>query len=453
VHPEHHNAPASACIEAAKALGITVTQPRTVTTGDWVLAEDWNTLVDCYNVISSAIKPPLPPWTLFIDFNNWIEAWYLLSVDGASLTDSILSIPSGSDVWYQLNAKLWNTIEVKMRVKNIYDISSGINWFYVYSHPGSGIGIKFDPDTSKLVLTDSTSGNSVTFDLPKDWFVIRLECPPDKGGHVKVYDASTGAVIAEMDLAFYSGGYEEYMEFYTQVTLIDVDVEYIGFYSDTYTPPPVPPMPEPSGIDPYNPLWLPSKGWSYVYHFESMDDVNSLFYNWSQVYVLNSNAVLLPRLQTYGWAEYITSWDVYTRIAIALRFIINNYGTANNEIMKVSQSQYKKPSRSVTIYSDTANNPHGVIINDDLGGTRYPWTPTEDYVVAVFDYPASGTGSLTIYDKYGNILFQQQLTERLGSLYQFVLRFTSRNASIYSTDTDAPGQHIIYIDWIALKEI
>jgi hypothetical protein len=340
-----------------------------------------------------------------------------------------------------------------MRIKNIYDISSGIAWFWIYSHPGAGISLKFDPASSKLVLGDETSGRRLAFDPPKDWFVVYMECPQDTGGHVKVYDASNWSVIAEMDLAFYQGGPEETMVFNTKQTSIDVEVDWIGFYSDTFTPPPVPPLPEPTGIDPYNPLWLPMGGWHKVYHFESTDDVTSLFNNWSQVHVLNSNAVLLPLLETYGFAELVTFGQDYTRIALALRLIINNYDDTSHQIMTVSQSRYNKPSGSATIYSDTVENKHSVIIRDNFAGVNYPWTPVEDYVVAVFDYPTTGAGSLTIYDKYGNILFQQQLTERLGSLYQFVLRFTSRNASIYSSFTDAPGQHIIYIDWIALKEI
>jgi hypothetical protein len=202
---------------------------------------------------------------------------------------------------------------------------------------------------------------------------------------------------------------------------------------------------DPSGLDPYDPLWMPSDGWTYVYRFESAEEIAQAF-NWPGSYVKVENGVLkydVPPQGMDGSERYFNdqSWK---RAAVCIKLKIIEAKRNYSNIIYFNPAF--TPDREVGVGFDLVAGSTSVKITDwyPWPGTSYDFTPPDDWFVIVVDNTPNQTPYIRIYDKNKNLLFERVLTLNATPWICEDLFFEVHN------DTDY-GTWNIEIDWITLK--
>jgi hypothetical protein len=202
---------------------------------------------------------------------------------------------------------------------------------------------------------------------------------------------------------------------------------------------------DPSCLDPNDPLWTPSDGWTYVYRFKGAEEIAQVF-NWPGSYVKVENGVLkynVPPQGMDGSERYITgqSWK---RAAACIKLKIIEAKQNYSNIIYFNPAF--TPDREVGVGFDLVAGSTSVKITDwyPWPGTSYDFTPPDDWFVIVVDNTPDQTPYIRIYDKNKNLLFERVLTLNATPWIYEDLFFEVHN------DTDY-GTWNIEIDWIALK--
>jgi len=200
-----------------------------------------------------------------------------------------------------------------------------------------------------------------------------------------------------------------------------------------------------SGLDPNDPTWCPSGGWSEVIEFTSEDDLN-WFDSVSGAVVEGGMCKLEPPIgsnNTYYIArERSDGW--YTRIAICFRYV-ENVANASAQLEAVTSSSFHNHTglgarlehhtqpaytKAVDIVADTET---------DIGDRREKW------LVFVVDY---GGEWLKVYEET-TLIHQETLstqTDPAGS----PLPADRYNVRCQGVD-DGNNNIWTYVDWIAIK--
>jgi len=202
------------------------------------------------------------------------------------------------------------------------------------------------------------------------------------------------------------------------------------------------PSPNPSGLDPNDPLWMPSGGWSEVVDFSSPDDLNS-FEHYNAV-VEDGLCKLAPPIGSNS-GSYIkrqTDTKCYTRIAICFKYIenvantstqftiINTYSFCNHSGCGVKLEHHLQPPYTKVV--DTATG-----YENNIGDRREKW------LVLVFSLC-----NCKVYEGT-TLIHEQGVTTQTDPPNaplppdRYMLRCNGTDSADYNIWT--------YIDWIAFR--
>jgi len=210
----------------------------------------------------------------------------------------------------------------------------------------------------------------------------------------------------------------------------------------------VPPW-DPSGLSPFDPLWAPPDGWSYVYRFVSADELAQAF-NDRSGYEVVQDGVLGWNLPPdgYGYVERYITGVPWTRVAVCLRVKITSVVESESNVIYFNPS--RAPDRDVGVGFHVVAGSTTMKIKDwNAGGTwwdppLYDFTPPDDWFVIVVDNTPGQTPYLRIYSRSKSLLFELALTTATTTSPHEDVFFHPSNATMF-------GTWDIEIDWIAFK--
>ena len=201
----------------------------------------------------------------------------------------------------------------------------------------------------------------------------------------------------------------------------------------------------PSCLDPNDPTWAPSDGWTYVYNFASADELKQAF-NDLTGYEVVENGVLkwnLPPdtdVETRRWI-YDQTWR---RMAVCLKMSIKKMWYIATTFLYLRSYMY--PDRCIDVdYSINMTEWTPVIRVFGTGlPQEYYFPPPDDWFVIVIDNTPGQTPYLRIYDRSKNLLLDITLTfASCFTMYEMITFHPMNLTNIIIAD--------IQVDWLALK--
>jgi len=197
----------------------------------------------------------------------------------------------------------------------------------------------------------------------------------------------------------------------------------------------------PSGLDPYDPLWLPEEGWTSVYHFDKPEEVNEAFNE------VDAEATVAASILKVKGVESGPS------------AVIRSINTAPKKIALTIRGRYKYlPEQKDCVWFEAtightwhririyygANTNFYVV--DDVTGEAHEIGPFDDWYVAVFDLDA---GRVKVYDKNKDLIVDMAMGNGYSEDYKYHYEigiYAHYSGAYPLTDVWA------YTDWIALLE-
>ena len=205
-----------------------------------------------------------------------------------------------------------------------------------------------------------------------------------------------------------------------------------------------PPPGNVSGINPYDPAWMPPDGWTHVWEFTDPHQVNEAF-NFPCKREVVEGGVLswaLPEGMSAGAERFIENQS-WTRAAVCLKInimeVLADYGSFIyfNPVPTTNDFAYVD-------FNLTAGSTDVTVV-DGVGTGSATFTPPDDWIVIVVENVPGGSAWCRVYDRNKNIIAEVGLEKRttVPPAYEDMW-FEVHNAT-------ADGTWDIDIDWIALK--
>jgi hypothetical protein len=202
---------------------------------------------------------------------------------------------------------------------------------------------------------------------------------------------------------------------------------------------------DPSGLDPYDPLWMPSDGWTYVYRFRTADEVTQVL-NEPSGYEVVENGVLKWNLppSTYGWSDRSISGQAWRKMAVCLRIRLPFVGQVTTSLLLFRSAI--PPSSYVNVDYNLRAQPLSLKIRDmtTLPPSEYDFMLPDDWFVIVVENDPSQPAYIRIYDRRRNLLFETQLNRATTSdTFELVYFKPQNDPNALVVDME--------VDWIAFK--
>jgi hypothetical protein len=202
---------------------------------------------------------------------------------------------------------------------------------------------------------------------------------------------------------------------------------------------------DPSGLDPYDPLWMPSDGWTYVYRFRTADEVTQVL-NYPSDYEVVENGVLKWNLppDTYGWADRDITGQAWRKVAVCLRIRLPFVGQVTTSLLYFRSAI--PPDSYVDVDYNLWAQPLSLKIRDltTTPPREYDFMLPDDWFVIVVENDPSRPAYIRIYDRNRNLLFETQLNRATVSDTFERVSFLPQNV---------PNTLVVdmEVDWIAFK--
>jgi len=436
------------------ALRSLVAQMRSIKTGEFYVAQLHNLFAQAWELVPSIIEritapppPPPPAWDVVVDFNT------------ADDLRNFMVLP----IWR------YPCIQIDGEVKN--------SVFTYYGPPGQtgtiyGVWEQYRPSKLEIVFRINPVSGSTDSDLAaiqlllydgEYWCDIRIYYPNNPSDNIRVYEPGRdviasvpnvgewlrfvldfdnetftlydlrGHVLASSDISRYFTGLKG-VEIILRASNTDSYKASVSIDKICFNVKEPKPIPNASGIDPYDPTWMPNDGWDFVGEMRLFAPLN--YRNWSVTY----GEVLAFSTPNGSWFHGGISYDDVTlsRVAVAFRVSLSKVKWMD----WVAYVHQGEPPNWLLPQVVTARNRTDALMLRDAISTNTVTVPYNgDWVVAVFDLD---NRKLTLYDKNKNVLGSLDMTPGSYDEKYFDLGFGEDNNYYGNT-------YKVYVDWIALR--
>jgi len=231
-------------------------------------------------------------------------------------------------------------------------------------------------------------------------------------------------------------GYEDLLEFTTEVNVTGTGRAYGEEDLFEFTVETIISKVPPSGLDPNDPLWAPSEGWTKVWDFEREEEVTECFNTRVGKYSVFNSVLYIEPEERYHTELTRNSNKFCKRMAIAIRFERDKVETRDRTFQFKSEDGNERLWYAIDI---DVNYMFEVDVNAGISTTYYG---SVGWHVVVIDFSER---KVTVYnanrEKVSEFYLQYAGTNYIG----YVISLVARNNEYLNS-------YRVYVDWIAVKE-